>query len=157
MRMLNDWLTYCNECLRIIEETFIRQNVFNIFKQFRRPRLIETDPTFTTHTYELHNDWRRTHTYSQVHARWRRGVVRLCMRGTLSYSNRPCIKWPPLGYCHFIFQTSINLIRHSHHFFIFVSACIRCYPCRSVWCTQLNIYLDSFRWLRVAVLYWLGI
>ena len=43
MRMLNDWLTYWNECLQMIDETFIRHNFFNMLKSFRRTGHIETD------------------------------------------------------------------------------------------------------------------
>ena len=32
MQMSNDWLTYWNECLRMIDEAFIRHNFFNMLK-----------------------------------------------------------------------------------------------------------------------------
>ena len=62
MRILNDWLTYWNEYLRIIDETFIRHT------SFQHAQKIPTNTTncnrgkrSQAHIYELHNNGRLTH------------------------------------------------------------------------------------------------
>ena len=42
MRRLFDWLTYWNELIRMTDAPFIRHNVLNMFKNFRRIKLIMT-------------------------------------------------------------------------------------------------------------------
>ena len=155
MRMFNAWLTYWNECLRMIDETFIRHHLFNMLKQFRRTRLIETDATVhkRIHTNSTMMDDEHILTvtsFTQVlfasTCKLTSGVVRLCVKGALaqriiyslaSFDVRGCMN----SVC--FKRTWIQLNNYNCMRFIVKYKCVHCHSSISI-VQQENMFIWYF-------------